>query len=339
MQPIPPESQPSQGEPISHAGSLAANLHEGSRSEYLAQFVFSSFGTSIPVPHQEDTGLDLYCTLLERVGQRAWPRAYYSVQVKSTMDPWIFGSPESVRWLIEHPLPIFLCVVQKSEARIFVYHTSPRFAAWVLPSLPSRLELVPGTDTKAQTVGWETGNRFSLAAPILNFTIQEILDTGFRKQVKGVLRHWIDYDIENLFRIRSGIQRFWVPADYETNSTVVKGICGQGGNFHNDNLPLALSRLKELFGLVATHYYRKNDLQTAAIYAMALRHLEPEGWTPTPFNHDVHLHGAINRAFIDLPGPDYAFKACDALLNQVKEELRKHGIDAPPSVPAPSPPA
>jgi hypothetical protein len=49
-------------------GSLAANPHEGSRSEYLAQYVFSSFGTAIPVPHQEDTGLDMYCTLLERIG-------------------------------------------------------------------------------------------------------------------------------------------------------------------------------------------------------------------------------------------------------------------------------
>jgi hypothetical protein len=88
-------------------GSLASNPHEGSRSEYLAQYVFSSFGTAIPVPHQEDTGLDIYCTLLERIGQRSWPRAYYSVQVKSTMDPWIFDGPESVRWIIEHPLPSF----------------------------------------------------------------------------------------------------------------------------------------------------------------------------------------------------------------------------------------
>jgi hypothetical protein len=39
---------------VGMTGSIAANLHEGSRSEYLAQFVFSSFGTAIPVPHQED---------------------------------------------------------------------------------------------------------------------------------------------------------------------------------------------------------------------------------------------------------------------------------------------
>jgi hypothetical protein len=107
-------------------GSVATNLHEGSRSEYLAQYVLSSFGTAVPVPHQEDTGLDIYCTLLEPDGPRAWPRAYYSVQVKSTMEPWIFSSPESVRWIIEHPLPIFLCIVLKAESQnSYVPHYSP----------------------------------------------------------------------------------------------------------------------------------------------------------------------------------------------------------------------
>jgi hypothetical protein len=180
-------------EPVSMVGSIAANLHEGSRSEYLAQFVFSSFGTAIPVPHQEDSGLDIYCTLLERNGQRAWPRAYYSVQVKSTMAPWVFGGSESVRWIIEHPLPIFLCIVQKPEARILVYHTTPRFAVWALPTQPIRLELIPGTETKAHTVDWVTGDTFKLKAPILNFTIQEILDRDFRAQVAEVMKFWIDY--------------------------------------------------------------------------------------------------------------------------------------------------
>ena len=99
-------------------GSLPINFRGGNRSEYLAQFVFSAFGTAIPVPHQEDTGLDIYCTLLQQEGRRAWPRAYYSVQVKSTMDPWEFNGRNSVRWFIEHPLPIFLCIVQKAEAKI-----------------------------------------------------------------------------------------------------------------------------------------------------------------------------------------------------------------------------
>src|SRR6266705_3268538 len=99
------------------AGSIPINFHEGSRAEYLAQYLFSGFGTSIPVPHQEDSGIDLYCTMTEKLGLRAWPRAYFTVQVKCSDAPWKFRGHESVRWLIEQPLPLYLCVVDKSKLR------------------------------------------------------------------------------------------------------------------------------------------------------------------------------------------------------------------------------
>src|SRR5215510_4078379 len=78
---------PSHDRPEPQTGSYAPNAREGARSEYLAQYVFSRFGTSLPVLRQEDHGLDLHCTLSERKGRRAWPVAYYSVQVKSTNRP------------------------------------------------------------------------------------------------------------------------------------------------------------------------------------------------------------------------------------------------------------
>jgi hypothetical protein len=313
----------------SMVGSIPANLHEGSRSEYLAQFVFSSFGTAIPVPHQEDSGLDIYCTLLERDGQRAWPRAYYSVQVKSTMEPWVFGSPESVRWIIEHPLPIFLCIVQKAEARILVYHTTPRFAVWAMPTHPDRLELILGTETQAQTVDWGTGETFNLKAPILNFTIQEVLDRDFRAHVAEVLKFWIDYDVENLFRIKSGIHHFRVPHDYETNTTKFSGWIHQGSRFREESLLLAQSRLKELLGLIATHHYRNNDMMSAAIYAMALRQLSPMGSSERFHPHDHFLHSDLNK-FFGMQPPSYVYQACDSLLKMVKDELARHGIADPP---------
>lgn len=261
-------------------GSIARDLHEGSRSEYSLSILFSSFGTAIPVPHQEDSGLDIYCTLLEQDGQRAWPRAYYSVQVKSTMAPWVFDSPESVRWIIEHSLPIFLCIVQKAEARILVYHTTQRFAVWALPTQPQRLELRPGTESSAHTVNWVdgAGDTFELKAPILNFTSEQALDREFRDQLADVLKFWIEYDMENLLRIKNGIHQFRVPKDYETNTKKFRGWMGQGGNFREESLPLALDRLRELMGLVATHYHRKGDMVNAAIYAMTLRgHPTSEG--------------------------------------------------------------
>ena len=126
------------------AGAIAAGLHEGSRSEYLAQYVFSMFGTSVPVLHQEDHGIDLFCSLTERKGQRAWPVAYYSVQVKSTADPWLFEGADSVQWLLRYPAPLLLCVVDKSSARLRLYQLTARFQAAVLTDLPARLALVPG---------------------------------------------------------------------------------------------------------------------------------------------------------------------------------------------------
>ena len=311
---------------FSMTGSLAIGFHEGSRSEYLAQFVFSSFGTAIPVPHQEDTGIDLYCTLLEPEGKRAWPRAYYSVQVKSAMDPWFFDNPESVRWIIEHPLPIFLCIVQKSEARILVYPTTPRFAAWILPIHKKHLTLIPGTKTKAQTVegGWTEGDSFDLTAPILNFTIQEALNPDYRMQVTKVLKYWIDYDVENLFRIKSGIHHFRVPYQYETNSTDGSGgLIDTGGPFSEESLVIAEDRLKELLGLVTTHYHSKGELERAMIYAMALRELctvyEPYKFNP----HDMFLHGELNKR---LGLTSYAFDACDALLKEVKNKLPRQSL-------------
>jgi hypothetical protein len=309
-------------------GSIATNLHEGSRSEYLAQYVFSSFGTAVPVPHQEDTGLDIYCTLLERDGPRAWPRAYYSVQVKSTMEPWIFATSESVRWIIEHPLPIFLCIVHKAEARILIYHTTPRFAAWILPLHKRRLELIPRTETKARPIetSWEEGSSFELKAPILNFTIQEALDNTFRARLAAVLKLWIDNDMENIFRIKCGNHHFQAPYEYETNSAnVIGGISEFGGPFLQQSVQRARAVLKELLGHIAKHHYKNNDLVSAAIYATALRRLSPD-YKPGEFNpHDMFLHTDLNMRFGMSP-PTYAYQAVDTLQQMLIDKLAQHGI-------------
>jgi hypothetical protein len=312
-------------------GSIATNLHEGSRSEYLAQYVFSSFGTAVPVPHQEDTGLDIYCTLLERDGRRAWPRAYYSIQVKSTMEPWIFGSPESVRWLIEHPLPIFLCIVHKAEARILLYHTTPRFAAWILPLHKNRLELIPGTETRARPIdtSWQEGCSFELKAPILDFTIQQALEDAFRARLAGILKLWIDNDMENIFRIKCGNHHFQTPYDYETNSVDVEGGIGGisefGGPFSEQSVQRAKAVLKELLSHITTHHYNNKELVSAAIYATALRRLFPV-YKPGEFNpHNSHLHTELNSRF-GMSHPTHTCQAVDTLRQMLIDKLAQHGI-------------
>jgi hypothetical protein len=161
--------------------------------------------------------------------------------------------------------------------------------------------LIPGTETKAQTVGWVTGDTFKLEAPILNFTIQEVLDSDFRARVAEVLKFWIDYDVENLFRIKSGIHLFRVPGDYETNATNLTGWVSQGGPFREESFDLACGRLAELLGLITTHYYQKKDIVSATIYAMALKaELARHGVSEQPQSPDdaqrgdvAHKHSAV----------------------------------------------
>jgi hypothetical protein len=69
---------------------------------------------------------------------------------------------------------------------------------------------------------------FQLKAQILDFTIQDVLNPDFRTQVGEVLKFWIDHDDENLFRIKSGIRHFRVPADYETNTKKFSAWTGPG---------------------------------------------------------------------------------------------------------------
>lgn len=44
-------------------GAISPNLHEGSRSEILADYLFSTWGTVTPVRRQDDFGIDLFARL------------------------------------------------------------------------------------------------------------------------------------------------------------------------------------------------------------------------------------------------------------------------------------
>jgi hypothetical protein len=198
-------------------GSLAANFRQASRSEYLAQYVFSAFGTSLPVLRQEDHGIDLYCTLTERKGQREWPVAYYSVQVKSNAEPWEFHSRESVEWLLHYPAPLLLCIVDKKSAKVTVYQTTARFHAGLVVEPPAQMSLLPGSEGLGEFAQWGDGGDFELSAPVLGFTVEDILDDGKIEQLRKVLRFWVHNDLDNIRRLQMGLRLLKMPVRYQTN--------------------------------------------------------------------------------------------------------------------------
>ncbi len=203
--------------------STAYGFHEGSRSEYLAQYVFASWGTAVAIPHQEDHGIDLSCTLMERVGRRFLAKWPYTVQVKSGPEPLDFEGEDAVRWFVNHPLPFYLCVVDKSSARLRVYHTFPRFLVWSGGSIPPRLRLVPVLDSEgAGSCMGGIGTDMHFLHPILDFTLSQMLDDDFWAKARRVFEQWITIEHDNLTRIRTGLMKCLVPFQYETNEQVVE---------------------------------------------------------------------------------------------------------------------
>ena len=287
-------------------GSIAENFHEGTRSELYAGLVLSTIGTASPVPHQEDTGVDYYCTLTEREGQRGLVTDLFTVQVKSNLEPWVFSTPESVRWLVAHPLPLFLCVVNRAEGSVAIYHTSPRFYLWAMPPLPDCVNLQPTQDEIGQCTQWEGGTTFSLSAPILTLSVRDVEQQSFRDMAKEVLKFWISVDKANLARMVDGIHSFQMPHEYRINSTKYGATVAQSlRQVSQEDLVKALSRLLEQLSWNSQQLFRQGDRGGSLRAIMLLRHL-----SGSDFAYDPFILKVLNE---DMGNSKYVYAGLDEL--------------------------
>lgn len=287
-----------------HTGSLAANLHEGGRSEYLAHYVFSSFGSAHLVPRQEDHGLDLICTLTEKDGHRLWPVANYCVQIKSTESLWEFPAEKSVQWFARYPLPIFFCVVDKSKLSLKIFHTTPRFFIWTHRPDAQRLVLVPGESGDGHGAEWEhTGydqddeDTFPLSAPIAEFTISEILDEKKCTQIKTILANWVEMDQANIFRIQAGLPLYRTFSDYETNNPKIKGVSyGYRLSLSDEEVVLFKQKFAEQNKWLSWFLAENGDYQGALRSDLLLRYFDQINWL-TDSGHAFHLYSRLKQHF------------------------------------------
>ncbi len=301
-------------------GAVAYGFHEGSRSEYLAQYVFGSWGTAVAIPHQEDHGIDLTCTLMERAGSRYLAKSPYTVQVKSGMGTVVFDGKEAVRWVIEHPLPLFLCVVDKCSARLSVYHTLPRFYAWSLGQWPERLEMTaapasPGQDGKGPQ--WPGSYSFSLDQPILDFTINQMQDNAFWENARKVIEQWVAIENDNLTRVRASLLKCRMPSSYRTNEVWVGGWVELRLLFPTEEqFKLTTCRLKESVEWVGEQLGRKDDLVGAAEAALLHRHLFPDDFGTPLSQIQYALNERLGKAGYLYAGVDHLEQAIRAMLEK-----------------------
>jgi hypothetical protein len=309
-------------------GSQPANLHEGNRSEYLAQYVFASFGTAILV-HKEDTGIDLYCTLTKRVGQRAWPRAHYTLQVKSgsldqsgrrprrrRSDAWVFDGAESVRWLLDHPLPLFLCVIDKKDARLSLFKTHARFAANFQQPRPSTVRLHPRSPPRLRQTKdvWD----LALGPPILDADIVGLLRDETNLRWREVLEDWAKIDEEAISRSNRGIKLVMNPT-YKTNERPTwETWSASGAGFGHNAVPHLLKVLEEFSS--ASQGDSDPDTRVAeTLICMLHRQLNVVSGVPERGDRMQVSHNTVN-ALLKVTG--HPFGGAERLLDGVRRAIR-----------------
>jgi len=310
-------------------GSYIPNFHEGSRSEYIAQYIFSAFGTSVPVPHQEDHGIDLFCTISERKGSRAWPIAYYSVQVKSTDEAWVFTGRESVDWLLKYPAPLLLCVVDKKLAQVRIYQITARFQAAVRSEPPSAIRLMPGLGGEGEVCNWgdRADGKFELSAPILQFTIEDLLDEETFKNIRQILDFWVFHDLSNVRRLQMGLRSAWMISSYTTNMLPGNFFLVTDSEVHvpQEIRTAGEMMLWEQLDWLGPIMLSANDRLGALLATLMLRHIQLENDELDTSLHKPFLYYGLRRngkldATMGTTGVDDPFAPFDALLKKLQDE-------------------
>ncbi|MFN0298955.1 MAG: hypothetical protein ACKVQU_01240 [Burkholderiales bacterium] len=310
-------------------GAIALNLHEGSRSEILADYLFSTWGTVTPVRRQDDYGVDLFCTLTESIGQRAVVTDYYSVQVKSADDAWVVDGNDAIKWLVEHPTPLFLACVDKSGGVLSIYRTLARFLAGFWEP-QGRLELLPSAGDDGQCAQWQDATRFQLSAPILRVTINDLTKKEALAHFRKVMQFWVGIDRENCNFRRMGWLRLREPPLYRVNEVPNTGIAEQGNTRPSAaQMGLAIRSMVEVLDCVGHQLLCDGDRTSALHAALILNHLRKSRaelfsdnlrWrTDQPWS----LEFEVSKALHDVLNRDekirYMFEDLDEVIRQLAE--------------------
>jgi hypothetical protein len=312
-------------------GSYAGNLKEGSRSEILADYLFSQWGAVTPVRGRDDIGVDLYCTLSDRIGPLAVVRDYFVVQVKSGTDPWVFKDQDSVKWLVEYPTPLFLACVDKKKGSVSVYHVMPRFYVWALGRLPKRLVLRPEERDDGEFVAWENGETFSLSAPIIRATIADLTCVEATGALGKVFQCWVGFDRENCDLMRQGLLRFRMPPSYRVNQPPNAGIGEVGYAVREPEfLERGILRLAESAECIGGQLFRQGDRSGALRALLLVYHLwrtydqvlgKQGRWVGSiPGDLGTRVCQSLNEALSDRGGPRYVFQGIDEVVKALEND-------------------
>ena len=206
-------------------GITARNFREGFRSEYIANYIFTAFGTAVQVTQGNDMGIDLLCNLAEFVGTSIIFRSSYGVQIKSEGTEFAYSGTVATKWLSKLEYPLLLAEVSKRDAWIKIYSTwnINRFLLGLHSDneahFPEKIKFVTSNDDDKLKEPTSDGI-IPVGKPILHFNFYEMDNEEQRDNYRTILSEWLDFDNRNYMFRRAGVSFATGYTKWATNKSV-----------------------------------------------------------------------------------------------------------------------
>jgi hypothetical protein len=246
-------------------GVTARNTRQGFRSEYIARYIFSAFGTAVEVSQGNDIGLDILCNLTSFNGLLIFYKSSYGVQVKSNEDDFVYTGKQATTWLSMLEYPLLLASVDKKSGRIKIYSTwnLNRFLLSLHTndenSFPDQIKFITSDDD--QLGDPELNGNIPVGKPILDFEFSDIDDPEKYDAYYKVLDEWLEFDNRNYSLRRAGVPLTFGYIKWETN----KGLDASMRIWHKATYysPFHTDKIKNLMAqaLIPLGMYNKDNFK------------------------------------------------------------------------------
>jgi hypothetical protein len=214
-----------------------ATFRQGDRAEYLAQYILSAFAIAVPVPRQEDVGVDFHCSLLVRDGHNLRPTLPFNIQIKKSGEDVLkngvrFGGltpagdwrRHEIEQLCQTDVPFLIGLVNLETQTLDIFSTITRYfvlANWQGTGPPREIALIPyepkgeghlnagvQEDLEAKPGIPQKLWTLPLGQPIVSIPIDDSENVEKCEIIKIILAPFISMDQENWVRFKIGLGYF-----------------------------------------------------------------------------------------------------------------------------------
>ena len=213
-------------------GRRYSDFRPGDRAEYMAIYILSSFAQVVPVPRQEDYGLDFFCALTREENHSLFVEDVFGVQAKKHTKgkkiEIVYGGKDKkniwkkheIKWLLFGPyFPLLIALVDIDNNILSLYSTANMWKARWMAGHPYQVKLIPQTTSKQnlsittqppkKLPKGDAGDRkiwkIPLGPPIVILPIADCNDKNISKTIYSVLKYWLVLDQQNVFHQKMGI--------------------------------------------------------------------------------------------------------------------------------------